>query len=95
MGARQASYPISDPREGAGHPIHRPAHDRTPAWGARQGAGAFVAALTLAVPLTLPTTALAWIAHRPPVGGLLLAGAIAAGFLLRRLTGKPRARAVA
>ena len=49
------------------------------------GAGAFLAALTLAVPITLVTIALAWIAHRPLIGGGLLAGAVVALVLLRQL----------
>ncbi len=49
------------------------------------GAGAFLVALTLAVPITLVTIALAWIAHRPVIGGLLLVGAVAALYLLRKL----------
>ncbi len=49
------------------------------------GAGAFLVALTLAVPITLLTIALAWIVHRPLIGGLLLVGAVAALFLLRWL----------
>jgi hypothetical protein len=49
------------------------------------GAGAFLVALTLAVPVTLLTIAVAWIVHRPLIGGLLLVGAIGALFLLRWL----------
>jgi NAD/NADP transhydrogenase beta subunit len=49
------------------------------------GAGAFLVALTLAIPVTLLTIAVAWIVHRPLVGGLLLVGAIAAWYLLRQL----------
>jgi hypothetical protein len=49
------------------------------------GAGAFLVALTLAVPITLLTIALAWITHRPLIGGGLLLAAVAALFLLRRL----------
>ncbi|HTB43431.1 MAG TPA: TMEM43 family protein, partial [Acetobacteraceae bacterium] len=49
------------------------------------GAGAFLVALTLAVPITLLTIAIAWIAHRPLVGvGLLVAAAVAL-FLLGRM----------
>jgi hypothetical protein len=59
------------------------------------GAGAFLAALTLAIPITLLTIAVAWIVHRPLIGGLLLAGAIAAWFLLRQLSPKRRVRAMA
>ena len=49
------------------------------------GAGAFLVALTLAVPITLVTIAVAWIVHRPLIGVLLLVGAAAALYLLRRL----------
>jgi len=49
------------------------------------GAGAFLVALTLAVPITLVTIAIAWIAHRPLIGGGLLIAALAALFLLRRM----------
>jgi hypothetical protein len=52
------------------------------------GAGAFLVALTLAVPVTLLTISIAWIVHRPLIGGLLLVGAIGAWFLLRRV--RPR-----
>jgi hypothetical protein len=48
-------------------------------------AGAFMAALTLAVPVTLLTISVAWIVHRPLLGGLLLAGAVACWFLLRQI----------
>ena len=36
------------------------------------GAGAFLVALTLAIPVTLLTISIAWIVHRPLIGGLLL-----------------------
>ncbi len=49
------------------------------------GAGAFLAALTLAVPITLATIAVAWITHRPLIGGGLLAGAVVTLVLLRQL----------
>ncbi|HLB98553.1 MAG TPA: TMEM43 family protein [Acetobacteraceae bacterium] len=49
------------------------------------GAGAFLVALTLAVPITLVTIAVAWIVHRPLIGVLLLVGAVAALYLLRKL----------
>ena len=49
------------------------------------GAGAFLVALTLAVPITLATIAVAWIVHRPLIGGLLLVGAVVAVYLLRQL----------
>jgi Transmembrane protein 43 len=57
------------------------------------GAGAFLVALTLAIPITLLTIAIAWIAHRPLIGGLLLAGAIAAWFALKQLHPKRSASA--
>jgi hypothetical protein len=49
------------------------------------GAGAYLVALTLAVPITLLTIAIAWIAHRPLVGGGLVVAAVAALFLLSRM----------
>lgn len=49
------------------------------------GAGAFLVALTLAVPITLVTIAVAWVVHRPVVGVVLLVGAVGAWFLLRML----------
>jgi hypothetical protein len=55
------------------------------------GAGVFLVALTLAVPITLLTIAIAWIVHRPLIGGLLLVASIGAWFLLRQLL--PRRRA--
>src|SRR5580658_2521478 len=50
-----------------------------------RGAGAFLVALTLAVPITLVTIAVAWIVHWPLIGVLLLVGAVAALYLLRKL----------
>lgn len=47
------------------------------------GAGAFLVALTLAIPVTLITIAIAWIVHRPLIGGALLAAALVALVLLR------------
>jgi hypothetical protein len=55
-------------------------------------AGAFLAALTLAVPITLLTIAIAWIVHRPLIGAGLLAGAIATWYLLRQLHPRRPAR---
>ena len=49
------------------------------------GAGVFLVALTLAVPVTLLTISIAWIVHRPLIGGLLLVAAVGAMFLLRQL----------
>ena len=48
-------------------------------------AGAFLIALIVSVPLTLIVIAAAWMAHRPLIGVGLIAGAIAVGYLLRRL----------
>jgi hypothetical protein len=59
------------------------------------GAGVFVVALTLAVPVTLFTIAIAWIVHRPLIGGLLLAAGIAALFALRQLHPRRTVRAPA
>ena len=58
------------------------------------GAGAFLVALTLTVPITLLTIAIAWVVHRPLIGGLLLAGAIGAWFLLRQMHPERTVRAV-
>jgi len=49
------------------------------------GAGAFLVALTLSVPVTLVTIALAWMAHRPVLGGGLLVAAVVSLVVLRRL----------
>jgi hypothetical protein len=54
------------------------------------GAGAFLVAVTLAVPITLVTIAAAWIAHRPLLGGGLLAGGVLSWVGLRLL--HPRRR---
>lgn len=55
------------------------------------GAGAFLIAFVVAVPLTLIVIAAAWMAHRPLIGaGLLLAAAVLA-WLLRRLHRPPPA----
>jgi hypothetical protein len=51
-------------------------------------AGGFLVALTLAVPLTLITIAVAWFAHRPLIGAALIVAGIAFAFLIPRL---PRA----
>jgi hypothetical protein len=59
------------------------------------GAGAFLVALTLAVPITLVTIAIAWIVHRPVIGGLLLVAAVAAVYLLRKLHPRRPAQAAA
>jgi len=57
------------------------------------GTGAFLVALTLAVPLTLLTIGIAWFAHRPLVGGGILVAAVASLILLRRLHPRRVARA--
>jgi Transmembrane protein 43 len=48
-------------------------------------AGTFLVALTFAVPATLVTIAIAWAAHRPLIGGALLAAALLSFILLSRL----------
>ena len=53
------------------------------------GAGAFLAALTFAVPITLVTIAVAWMVYRPLIG-LLLLGAAAAGMFLFGRIGRRR-----
>jgi hypothetical protein len=49
------------------------------------GAGAFLVALTLAVPVTLLTIAIAWLAHRPLIGVGLIAAAAIGAYGLRQL----------
>lgn len=49
------------------------------------GAGTFLVALTLAIPITLVTIAIAWLAHRPVTGGALIAGAVLTLVSLQRL----------
>ena len=49
------------------------------------GAGVFLAAMTLSVPVTLVTIAVAWIVHRPLVGILLLVAAGGGMFLLGKI----------
>jgi hypothetical protein len=60
-----------------------------PFLGSLAGAGAFLVALTLAVPVTLVTVGVAWVAHRPLLGGALLAGALVALVALKQLHHKP------
>ena len=48
------------------------------------GAGASLVAITFAVPLALLTIGIAWIAHRPLIGGGLVLAAVAVLALLRR-----------
>ena len=52
-------------------------------------AGAFLVALTLAVPITLLTIAIAWMVHRPLIGGGLLAAAVVLFVLLRQMHRRP------
>jgi NAD/NADP transhydrogenase beta subunit len=49
------------------------------------GAGAFLVALALAVPITLLTISIAWIVHRPVIGLIMLVAAIGAFIGLRAL----------
>jgi hypothetical protein len=55
-------------------------------------AGVFLVALTLALPLTLITIAVAWFAHRPLIGAALIAAGLASVFLIRRLPRASRRR---
>lgn len=48
-------------------------------------AGTFLVALTFAVPVTLATIAIAWAAHRPLIGAVLLAAALVSLLVLSRL----------
>ena len=54
------------------------------------GAGAFLLALIVSVPLTLLIIAAAWIAHRPLLGIGLIVAAIGLAFVLRRLHRRPQ-----
>lgn len=56
------------------------------------GAGAFLAAFTLSLPITLFTIAVAWIVHRPLIGIGLLVAALAGGFLLGKIGPRRRPR---
>jgi Transmembrane protein 43 len=47
--------------------------------------GAFMLALLIALPLTLIVIAVAWIAHRPLIGGALVIAGLGLAYLLRRL----------
>jgi hypothetical protein len=53
-------------------------------------AGGFLVAISLAVPITLLTVAIAWIVHRPLIGGGLLLAALGSVFLFRWMH-RPRA----
>jgi hypothetical protein len=59
------------------------------------GAGAFLLALIVSVPLTLTVIAAAWIAHRPLLGAGLIVAAIGLAWALRRLRRQPAAPAAA
>ena len=54
------------------------------------GAGTFLVALGLSIPVTLVTIAIAWIASRPLIGGGILLAAIAATWLIRSLAVKKK-----
>lgn len=54
------------------------------------GLGTFFVALGLAIPITLVTIAIAWIASRPLLGGGLLLAAVAAAWLTRSVTAKKK-----
>jgi len=58
-------------------------------------AGAFLVAITLAVPITLLTIGIAWFAHRPLIGGALVAAAVGAVYLLRQMHPRRPVRAAA
>lgn len=64
-----------------------------PLLGNVAGIGAFLLAVIISAPLTFLVIALAWIAHRPLIGGALLAAGLVLGYLLRRLHRRPRAAA--
>ena len=55
------------------------------------GFGTFFVALGLAIPITLVTIAVAWIASRPVIGGGILLVAVAAAWLIRSLAVKKKA----
>ena len=57
------------------------------------GAGTFFVALGLAIPITLVTIAIAWIASRPLIGGGTLLVAISATWLIRSLAVKKKVTA--
>jgi hypothetical protein len=57
-------------------------------------AGVGLVALALAVPPTLITIALAWIAYRPLVGGVLIVAGVAFAMLLRHLHRARRREAI-
>jgi hypothetical protein len=55
------------------------------------GAGTFFIALGLAIPITLITIAIAWIASRPLIGGGILLLAVAAAWMIRSVAIKKKA----
>jgi len=55
------------------------------------GAGTFFIALGLAIPITLITIAIAWIASRPLLGGAILLVAVAAAWAIRSMAIKKKA----
>jgi hypothetical protein len=57
------------------------------------GFGTFLVALGLAIPITLVTIALAWIASRPILGGGILLAAVAATWAIRSIGVKKKAAA--
>jgi len=57
------------------------------------GFGTFFVALGLAIPITLDSIAVAWIASRPVIGGGILLAAVAATWLIRNLAVKKKAAA--
>lgn len=62
------------------------AADVVPIVGSLLGAGTFLVALFMALSLSILTIGVAWIVYRPVVGFLLLAAALAAIALLRRIS---------
>ena len=56
-----------------------------PFLGSLVGGAAFFAAMVVGIPLSLVVIALAWIGHRPLIGGAILLVAAAIFFGLRRL----------
>lgn len=61
-----------------------------PFLGSIVGGGVFLLALGLAIPITLVTVGVAWLAVRPLLGGGLISGAIVAYVALRMLRPSPR-----
>ena len=59
------------------------------------GFGTFLIALGLALPITLVTIAIAWMASRPLIGGGILVLAVAAAWMIRKLAVKKKALTVA